>query len=277
MEVDDEDDNERFTVEQIQKYVRYARTIKPKISEESKTWFVRYYRQLRQRDQSESKAYRFTVRQLESLIRLSEALARLHCDNVVSPKYVKEAARLLKKSIISVDSEDIPLFDFEQQAEAEEKEEKKEGDEEQQDEDEAAEKPMTIGYDEYMKIANLVVYYIRRKEIEPEAGIKQGDVINEVMKELGDELEGDEDLELKNKIIGFVISRLIEVDHIILVKEDNEENKMERILIVHPNYDPDSRNTANLRVDPNKESKFEHDRRDRIHRRQSPKRRTSRR
>ena len=46
-----------------------------------------------------------------------------------------------------------------------------------------------------MKIANLVVYYIRRQEIEPESGIKQGDVINQVMKELGDELEGDEDLE----------------------------------------------------------------------------------
>merc|ERR1712154_736767 len=106
-----EQNADRFTVEQIQKYVRYARTIKPKISEDSKKWFVRYYRQLRQRDQSEQKAYRFTVRQLESLIRLSEALARLHCDSVVSPKYVKEAARLLKKSIISVDSEDVPLSD----------------------------------------------------------------------------------------------------------------------------------------------------------------------
>eukprot|EP00486_Rosalina_sp_Unknown_P007177 CAMPEP_0201573376 /NCGR_PEP_ID=MMETSP0190_2-20130828/17194_1 /ASSEMBLY_ACC=CAM_ASM_000263 /TAXON_ID=37353 /ORGANISM="Rosalina sp." /LENGTH=575 /DNA_ID=CAMNT_0048000283 /DNA_START=1041 /DNA_END=2768 /DNA_ORIENTATION=- len=272
----DEESNDRFTCEQIQKYIRYARTIKPKISEESKTWFVRYYRQLRQRDQSEQKAYRFTVRQLESLIRLSEGLARLHCDNVVSPKYVKEAARLLKKSIISVDSEDVPLFDFEQEEKKQEgDEEKKEGDQQQQEE-EQAEKPMSIGYDEYMKIANLTVYYIRRREIEPEAGIKQGDVINEVMKELGDELEGDDDLEQKNKIIKFIIDRLIEIDHILLIKEDNIENKMERILIVHPNYDPDSRNTANLAVG-NEETKAEHDRRDKIHKRQSPKRRTARR
>merc|ERR1719400_1203189 len=108
MDLDDaEEAADRFKVEAIQKYVRYARTIKPKITEESKKWFVRYYRQLRQRDQSEQKAYRFTVRQLESLIRLSEGLARL-----------------LKKSIISVDSEDVALFDPMDEEVGDEKEEK---------------------------------------------------------------------------------------------------------------------------------------------------------
>merc|ERR1712154_50156 len=145
MDVDDAEANaDRFTVEQIQKYVRYARTIKPKISEDSKKWFVRYYRQLRQRDQSEQKAYRFTVRQLESLIRLSEALARLHCDSVVHPKYVKEAARLLKKSIISVDSEDVPLSDplDDQKEEKEQKEEEQKEDEQKEEEKEQ----LTINY-----------------------------------------------------------------------------------------------------------------------------------
>ena len=104
-----------FTKQELQLYVRFARTFNPTITEESKKVLVECYRNLRQGDtlgRSRS-AYRITVRQLESMIRLSEALARLHLDSSVKPNYVREAFRLLKKSIIHVETEDVT---FEEEA-----------------------------------------------------------------------------------------------------------------------------------------------------------------
>jgi len=98
-----------FTKEQMQRYIRLARSLNPKMTDESQKILVDCYQKLRQGDtlgQSRS-AYRITVRQLESMIRLSEALARLHMDDFVKPAYVREAFRLLRKSIIHVETEDV--------------------------------------------------------------------------------------------------------------------------------------------------------------------------
>jgi DNA replication licensing factor MCM6 len=98
-----------FTKEQLQRYIRFAKTVTPKITPESQRILVDCYRKLRQGDTlgRSRTAYRITVRQLESMIRLSEALARLHCDDVIQPAYVREAFRLLQKSIIHVETEDV--------------------------------------------------------------------------------------------------------------------------------------------------------------------------
>jgi DNA replication licensing factor MCM6 len=59
--------------------------INPKISKDAKRVVVSCYKKLRQADAvgQSSSSYRITVRQLESMIRLSEALARLHLDEEV--------------------------------------------------------------------------------------------------------------------------------------------------------------------------------------------------
>ena len=82
-----------FTKEQLQRYIRFARMINPKITPESQKVLIDSYRKLRQGDTMgrSRTAYRITVRQLESMIRLSEALARLHCDDLIKPLYVREA------------------------------------------------------------------------------------------------------------------------------------------------------------------------------------------
>jgi len=102
-----------FSQAQFQLYLRAAKGLKPKFTKPAAERLREEYRNLRQSDVSYQKtAYRITVRQLESLIRLSEALAKVHFDENIIPAYVDEAARLLKKSIINVDMPDVEIENF---------------------------------------------------------------------------------------------------------------------------------------------------------------------
>ena len=102
-----------YTIDQMRRYIKFAKTLHPKITVESQRVMVECYRKLRQGDtmgRSRS-AYRITVRQLESMVRLSEALARLHCADEITPGFVREAYRLLKTSIIQVETTDVEVDD----------------------------------------------------------------------------------------------------------------------------------------------------------------------
>ena len=57
----------------------------------------------------QNNSYRITVRQLESLIRLSEALARLECSIEITVDHVNEASRLLGKSILKIHKPDYEI------------------------------------------------------------------------------------------------------------------------------------------------------------------------
>ncbi|KAK9808207.1 hypothetical protein WJX73_008679 [Symbiochloris irregularis] len=102
-----------YTMAEVQNYIRYARTIKPELTEQACAAIVRAYAKLRSEDANPgaSTAYRITVRQLEALVRLSEALARLHCVTDVTPAHVHEAVRLVKHSIMQVESMEADLDD----------------------------------------------------------------------------------------------------------------------------------------------------------------------
>ncbi|KAJ2579511.1 MCM DNA helicase complex subunit mcm6, partial [Coemansia sp. RSA 1836] len=94
----------------LRRYIRYARTISPVLAEDAARLLWESYRNLRQDDVGAGRnAYRITVRQLESLIRLSEALARAHCAETVTTRHVREAVRLLRRSIVHVEMDDIEV------------------------------------------------------------------------------------------------------------------------------------------------------------------------
>ncbi len=63
-------DEPEFSVIQLQRYIKYARALKPKMSPEAARKLVEYYRELRQVSESDSHtgSYRVTVRQLEALM-----------------------------------------------------------------------------------------------------------------------------------------------------------------------------------------------------------------
>ncbi|CAG8433373.1 1579_t:CDS:10, partial [Diversispora eburnea] len=107
----DENVNPPFSTESLQRYIHFARTIKPKVSPESKRLLIEKYKELRLNDATGAarNSFRITVRQLESMIRLSEAIAKAHCDLEIKPEYVNEAAKLIEQSIIHVCHDDVDI------------------------------------------------------------------------------------------------------------------------------------------------------------------------
>ncbi|GMF23943.1 unnamed protein product [[Candida] boidinii] len=100
-----------YSAEQLLRYIQYAKTFKPKMTKEARDYLVQRYKELRADDSQGlgRSSYRITVRQLESMIRLSEAIARANCTEEITPRFVTEAYNLLKQSIIKVEKDDIDI------------------------------------------------------------------------------------------------------------------------------------------------------------------------
>ena len=121
--------NPEFSTEQLQTYIKVCRTLKPQFTQEAALMLKEEYKKLRQGDQrSNSNSYRYTVRQLESLIRLSEAMARLHADTTIRANYVREVCRLLKTSNILLLKNDLEFADNQEEINREQEERRLNGD-----------------------------------------------------------------------------------------------------------------------------------------------------
>ena len=98
-----------ISINDLKKYIAYARmNCTPKLSEESAKVLQNYYIEDRKK-YNENKTKKgndipVTVRQLEAIIRLSEAIAKMSLSNVVSRKDVDEAHRLFQISTMSAAS-----------------------------------------------------------------------------------------------------------------------------------------------------------------------------
>jgi DNA replication licensing factor MCM6 len=105
-----------FSTDQLQTYIKFCRTIKPKFTREAALMLKEEYKRMRQSEKSaqQRSSYKITVRALESLIRLSEAMARAHCDFEIRPNYVREVCRLMRNSNIAVIKSDLEFTEIQE-------------------------------------------------------------------------------------------------------------------------------------------------------------------
>ena len=94
--------------EVLRKYVAYARkNIFPTLTEEAKEYFLKYYVGLRTQGQDSNKPVPVTARQLEALIRLGEASARLRLSDKVTLADAQRVVKILEACLrkVGVDPE----------------------------------------------------------------------------------------------------------------------------------------------------------------------------
>ncbi|ABL77904.1 minichromosome maintenance protein MCM [Thermofilum pendens] len=81
----------------LKKYIAYARRhVRPRLSPEAKSKIVEYYVNMRKKSEDASSPIAITPRQLEALIRLSEAHARMHLRDVVTARDAEVAISLME-------------------------------------------------------------------------------------------------------------------------------------------------------------------------------------
>ncbi|CAG0895485.1 unnamed protein product [Cyprideis torosa] len=264
-----------YSEEDIMRYIMFARNFNPKMNREAADYLVQHYKSLRQRDSGSARAaWRITVRQLESMVRLSEAMARLHCSEQVEIRHVKEAYRLLNKSIIRVEQPDVDLDEEAEEellvAAAEQAEEQMEiesaeaeaestpaaeedADQAPREGDAAAPKKvhMKLTFAQYKAMTNLLIMRMRQEEaLQEEAdegtdvGLRKNDVINWYLEEIQDDIQSEAELVEKKLLLEKVIDRLIYKDRVIIpltqsglrTGDEGEVEDDNPVLVVHPNY-----------------------------------------
>lgn len=226
----DEHITPEFTTEQLQRYIRYARTFKPVFTKEAEEELVKRYKELRADDAQGGigrNSYRITVRQLESMIRLSEAIAKANCVEEVSEAFVKEAFNLLRQSIIHVEHDDIDVDDDDEvpqpdpsaaeQAEREATAAAPEASrtpaamQDEQMEDATPRRPRTkITYERFSKISSGIVQKLREREEETGGdGIEHEELVTWYLENHEEEIPDEQALIEERDLVKKVLKRLV--------------------------------------------------------------------
>ncbi|KAF7258684.1 hypothetical protein EG68_04088 [Paragonimus skrjabini miyazakii] len=198
-----------YSVDDIRRYIAFARCFKPKISPEAMQSMVEEYKRMRQRDASSGtkSAWRITVRQLESLIRLSEATARLHCADT-GTEQIQQASE--------------------------------------------ATGHLRVTYEEYRKIASLLIMRTKQWSDAPETTVadpsdqaggapKRSELINWYLEVVGEEFQTEAQLAECKLLVERIIDRLIKKDNILIAigssgLDSATAEAADPYLVVHPNY-----------------------------------------
>ena len=97
----------------LRKYLAYVRqAVNPRLSEEAAALLKEFYLTLREKYANDD-SIPITLRQFESLIRLSQAKAKLERRDIVSIEDARDIVDLMKESLFEVLADDMGCVDFE--------------------------------------------------------------------------------------------------------------------------------------------------------------------
>lgn len=224
-----------YSAEQLVRYIKYAKTFKPRMTKEARDFLVTRYKELREDDAQGlgRSSYRITVRQLESMIRLSEAIARANCTEEITPSFVAEANDLLKQSIIRVEMDDIEMDDEErptgEPGQAQEQDQPQDQDTQQSQPSERV-PPVSISYDKYVSIMNMLVKKITEDEKNGGDGLSADTLVEWYLLQKEDEISSEQEYLQERKLAYKVIKRLVRDKILMSVTEGTNV-----VYIIHPN------------------------------------------
>jgi DNA replication licensing factor MCM6 len=222
----DEAVDPEFNTEQLQRYIRFARTFRPEFTDEARETLVEKYKELRADDAQGGigrNSYRITVRQLESMIRLSEAIAKANCVSDITPEFVKEAYNLLRQSIISVEKDDVEVEDDDDEAllaaaaAAEQEADAPMDDQQDASRDRTATPAIAprektkITHDKYVAMRNMFVKRVNEDQEETQDGVEEEELLIWYLEQKENEMETQEDLEKERTLAKKVLKKVVKV------------------------------------------------------------------
>ncbi|XP_055332618.1 DNA replication licensing factor Mcm6-like isoform X2 [Paramacrobiotus metropolitanus] len=254
------EEHRTYSLSEVRKYITFARQYKPRLDREAKRLLVDEYVRMRRTDANATtkSAWRFTVRQLESMIRLAEAKARLHCRDWVTAQNVQEAARLIEKSIVHVEQADLEIdegiHDYNREDGLEEHGNPEGADapmDVQPADGQAPPQKFTLTYEAYHNIATAIIAYLKNEEEKIDVGLdgenRKSDVVRWFMQKFEPHVTADEFI-VKTDRLNKILNHMAKVDHVIMfiqqgtigaeAADGDQQGPAEDnpIIIVHPNY-----------------------------------------
>lgn len=229
--------NPPYSAEQLSRYIKYAKTFKPKMTKEARDFLVTRYKELRSDDAQGlgRSSYRITVRQLESMIRLSEAIARANCTEEITPTFVSEAYDLLRQSIIRVEMDDIEMDDDADNAVASNNAEEEDRPEEVPDQTDdrttssagpsrPKKESVAISYDKYVAMMNLLVKKISDDDSDGGEGLTAEQIVNWYLTQKEDDIQSEQEYYNERKLCYKVLKRLVKDRILMSVTNSLDEN-----------------------------------------------------
>eukprot|EP00921_Rhytidocystis_pertsovi_P024836 GHVQ01040006.1.p1 GENE.GHVQ01040006.1~~GHVQ01040006.1.p1 ORF type:complete len:794 (+),score=91.68 GHVQ01040006.1:578-2959(+) len=185
---DDEDDVQEqppslISNEELKVYVELARHTKPILTTEAKQMLINFYVGLRTDEMlANQRSMRITVRQLEALVRLSEAVAKLKFSSDVLPEHVSVACSVFRASLKKVTNvvPEVPKpppaasgADSSQGATQAQADGQTPNDNQQQ---ETLFGDLDVNYDTFKRIRDRLIYKVKEYEEENQSLIRDSDV-----------------------------------------------------------------------------------------------------